>query len=202
MDNAPESHCKDQYNVGVLDGVGVAILWFNVLRWAVLITFNDDINILLSFLTLDSVAILCIPGPDLLLLITSSLAIGYGTDVRAVGIAGIVFVCILLCCGCQSTTEFNGVVVQYIGPVVFFYGILYPTLMACYITLIVRDHNQWIPRPQTTLEYVLLGLRTASGSGAMEILSVMGKKIYHFFRPPPADTEYLIGKLRWWGLEM
>lgn len=206
MDTEAGSHCNGQYNVGVLDGVGVGILWMNVFRWAVLLTFNDDINILfclrnpvvvngssnilvtifkvitgfvpvasliytivqaancgekplsalivfVSFydivfqltragLKLNAVAMCCLPGPDLLLLILSAIAVGYGGQVRAIGIAGIVFVCILMCISCDSTTEVNGVIVKYVGPLVIFYGFVYPAILASFITIIVKDHDQ------------------------------------------------------------
>ncbi|OAQ29917.1 hypothetical protein K457DRAFT_18766 [Linnemannia elongata AG-77] len=48
----PDAHCTSQYNVGVLDVVGVTIVWFTVLRWILVVFVADDVN-----------ALCCLPNP-------------------------------------------------------------------------------------------------------------------------------------------
>ncbi|KAF9348242.1 hypothetical protein BGX26_000326 [Mortierella sp. AD094] len=51
------------------------------------------------------------------------------------------------------------------------------------------DYNQWIPRPQSKLEYFFLIVRVAFASGLIDVLKIIAKKIYRFFRPEPESDE-------------
>ncbi|KAF8948788.1 hypothetical protein BGZ46_005298, partial [Entomortierella lignicola] len=41
-------HCVNEFNVGVLDGVGVGLAWLQVIRWILLVSFQDGINLLIG----------------------------------------------------------------------------------------------------------------------------------------------------------
>ncbi|KAG0011992.1 hypothetical protein BGZ82_002780, partial [Podila clonocystis] len=104
-----------------------------------------------------------LPFPDIALISTSVIAITYGGQLRALGIASLVVFAVV------SFPLFNkpyhDETSTYIaGPITIKYTILYPIVLACFITIIVKDHDQWIPRPQTKLEQFLLAAKIISGS--------------------------------------
>ncbi|KAF9429153.1 hypothetical protein BGZ76_001740 [Entomortierella beljakovae] len=262
MDTPPPlaSHCVGEFNVGVLDGVGVGILWLQVLRWFLYITFQDDINLLfclpnpvVSFTKKDfilfvvtqmvsngsyiytivkafkcgdsmiGVLLICVnfyeiyfkfykrflimfsgdqvDGPFCLFSIACSLSISYGGQLRIVGIVGI---SIEFLCACYHAIYFNfypegykNVPGDYIykGPGIICHAIVFPVILACFITIIVKDYSQWIPRPQSSLEYFFLITRILFGSGLFEVLKTLVMRIYHFFKPATVDPD----EIDFWG---
>ncbi|KAG0346480.1 hypothetical protein BG004_001647 [Podila humilis] len=275
MDSTP-SHCTNQYNVGVLDGIGVGLLWVYVLRWILLKSYNDDINILFClpnpavedpryrgwkqvlFLAIDtlipygslyytviqavrcgekllsclivlvslyeivfklkrlrlriSIWVISICGhyigiPDTVVALSSAMAIGYGGQIRNIGIAGLVVVALSIC-GEDTvqkeeykTNELHHEIASYSGVFVLVYGLIYPILIACFITVIVRNNDQWVPRPQNVLEYILLVLRIITGFGISDILKLIFLKMYQCFKPDPpmSDKDLILDELYWWG---
>lgn len=255
MDSPPivAPHCANEFNVGVLDGVGVGLAWLQALRWVLLVSFQDDINLLF-----------CLPNPtvsftpfDILLFVVTqmistgsfiyttvkavhcgdpmigvllifvgiyeiyfkgfkrflimfhgridisfwifalscSLSISYGGQMRIFGIVGL---SIVFLCECYHAIYYNfsrkgyqlfpGDYI-YRGPAILCQALIYPIILACFITIIVRDYSQWIPRPQSNLEYFFLIVRVAFGSGLIDVLKIPAKKIYRFFKPESESDE-------------
>ncbi|KAF9436306.1 hypothetical protein BGZ76_004305 [Entomortierella beljakovae] len=274
MESTP-SYCINQYNVGVLDGVGVGLLWVYVLRWILLVSFNDDINLLFClpnpaedafyqgwkhalFFTTDILvpfgslvytifqAVRCgekllsclivfvnlyevmfkvtrlklnfmtlgfylggivIYTPDVIVSISSGIAIGYGGQIRNIGIAGLVTAGLFSFCGNTSrgkvytTVDLRHETSTIVGAFILVYCLIYPIIIACFITVVVRDNSQWIPRPQSILEYILLVLRIITGFGISDILKLLILKIYRCFKPSPIpeDKSLILNELYWWG---
>ncbi|KAK3816904.1 MAG: hypothetical protein JOS17DRAFT_794695 [Linnemannia elongata] len=262
----PDAHCTSQYNVGVLDVVGVAIVWFTVFRWILVVLFADDVNVLcclpnpkrlgsgmfksffvmlFSFGSLiytivqaakcgeklvaalmvfaglydmiftvakDSLhfmflGICCFfPLPDVALISASAVAITYGGQLRILGIVALVlFVAFSLP---NYNTPYHDHNSTYIaGPLAIKYTIIYPMLLACFITIIVKDHNQWIPRPQTKLEQYLLAAKIISGTGAVDVLAVVFKLVRAYVSDSYGDDDNpnnlpdLETGIFWWGLK-
>ncbi|KAF9200178.1 hypothetical protein BGZ49_009611 [Haplosporangium sp. Z 27] len=237
MESTP-SYCMNQYNVGVLDGVGVGLLWFYVLRWILLISFNDDINILFClpnpaedpfyrgwkhafFFTIDilipfgsfsytifqaarcgdrllsclvvfvnlyevifkftrlklnliifHIYLCCftIYAPDIIVALSSAMAIGYGGQIRNIGIAGLVIVVLFLGCGYNYRTK------EY-------------------------KTNELRHEINTYKEYILLIIRIITGFGISDISKLLFLKIYRCFKPAPpiSDKTLILNELYWWG---
>ncbi|KAG0303436.1 hypothetical protein BGZ97_001912 [Linnemannia gamsii] len=262
----PDAHCTSQYNVGVLDVVGVTIGWFTVFRWILVVLFADDVNVLCclpnskrlgsgmfkSFILMvfsfgsliytivqaakcgeklvaalmvfaglydmiftiakDSLhfmflGICCFcPLPDVALISASAVAITYGGQLRVLGIAALVIFAVL------SLPFFNKPYHDdrstYIaGPLAIKYTIIYPILLACFITIIVKDHHQWIPQPQTKLEQYLLAAKIISGTGMLDISAAVFKliKMYVCGSVNNVDNPYNLPDVEtgifWWGLK-
>lgn len=262
----PDAHCTSQYNVGVLDVVGVTIVWFTVFRWILVVFVADDVNALCClpnpkrlgsgmfksfFLMLFSfgsliytivqaakcgeklVAALMVfaglydmiftiakdslhfmflgmccyfPLPDIALISASAVAITYGGQLRAIGIVALVIFAVFSLP--NYNTPYHDHNSTYIaGPLAIKYTILYPMLLACFITIIVKDHNQWIPRPQTKLEQYLLVAKIISGTGAVDVLAVVFKLVRvcvcgsYDDNDNPDNLPDLETGIFWWGLK-
>ncbi|KAG9071600.1 hypothetical protein KI688_005813 [Linnemannia hyalina] len=263
----PDAHCTSQYNVRVLDVVGVTIAWLTVFRWILVVLFADDINLLCClpnpkrlgsgkfksfFLMLFSfgsliytivqaakcgeklvaalmvfaglydmiftlakdslhfmfLGICCMfPLPDVALISASAVAITYG------GILGIAaLVAFVMFSVPKYNTPYHDHNSTYIaGPLVIKYTVIYPMLLACFITIIVKDHNQWIPRPQMKLEQYLLVAKIISGTGAVDVFAavfaVVLKRVRMWVFDSYDDDENsddlpdLETGIFWWGLK-
>ncbi|KAG0068830.1 hypothetical protein BGZ89_004007 [Linnemannia elongata] len=58
------------------------------------------------------------------------------------------------------------------------FTVVYPTFLAIFVTILVKDHGQWIPRPSTVVEYVMLVTRCVAGLGGIDVLGTIVGKIY------------------------
>ncbi|KAF9152803.1 hypothetical protein BG015_004668 [Linnemannia schmuckeri] len=182
----PVAHCTSQYNVGVLDVVGVTVVWLTVFRCgeklvAALMVFAGLYDMIFT-VAKDSLyfmflGICCfIPLPDVALISASAVAITYGGQMRVLGIAALVIFAVFSLPFCN--TPYHDETSTYIaGPLAIKYTILYPMLLACFITIIVKDHHQWTPRPQTKLEQYLLIAKIISGTGAVDVFAAVFKLI-------------------------
>ncbi|KAF9429241.1 hypothetical protein BGZ76_001623 [Entomortierella beljakovae] len=141
--------------------------------------------------------------PDIIMIATSALAITYGGLLRAIGIAGIVIFAV------PSQNYFHrkvddGEFIYLVGPITAKYMFLYPVILAIYVTVLVKDQDQWIPRPQTTLEYVLLIGRTISGMGILDILGAILNAIYRDRLGQDGiinnSSSDLKTRIFWWGV--
>ncbi|KAF9204206.1 hypothetical protein BGZ49_005574, partial [Haplosporangium sp. Z 27] len=87
----------------------------------------------------------------------------------------------------------------YRGPNIICQGLIYPVVLACIITIIVKDYNHWIPRPQSNPERFFLVTRIIFASGLFEVVKALGKKIYRFYLPESESNSDSDDSQEFWG---
>ncbi|KAF9539078.1 hypothetical protein EC957_005818 [Mortierella hygrophila] len=165
MPALPEDHYTSQYNVGTLDATGVIIVWLTVFRWILLVARADDINMLFYR-----------PNPKR----RGSSKQMPSLPGRVFGIVIVALFCLLLLGNSCSLED-----AQYVmtGPSALKLTVLYPIFLAIFVTPLVKDHGQWILRPSTVVEYVMLVTRCVAGFGGVDILAAICSKIYRHIVP-------------------
>ncbi|KAF9133118.1 hypothetical protein BGX30_012406 [Mortierella sp. GBA39] len=226
MPALPEDHCASQYNVGTLDAIGVTIVWFTVFRWILFVARADDINILfclpnpkrrgsskqmallhralfvaspiytivqaancrdhLMKLIITTMVFLFILAKDLLFF-----------DLQG-QICGITFPDIIaVAAGAVAITE--GALYVMNGPSALKLTVLYPVFLATFVTALVKGHGQWIPRPSTVVEYVMLATRCVAGFGGVDVLGAICSKIYRHIVPEVEECPDVEPGFNWLG---
>ncbi|KAF9152802.1 hypothetical protein BG015_004667 [Linnemannia schmuckeri] len=58
-----------------------------------------------------------------------------------------------------------------VGAAAVKFTILYPAILAAFITMLVNDHGVWIPRHESAVEYIMLVTRAVAGFGGVDVLA-------------------------------
>ncbi|KAG0303435.1 hypothetical protein BGZ97_001911 [Linnemannia gamsii] len=127
--------------------------------------------------------------PDIIVIAAGVVAIiSEGGSWRALGILVIVLFCLTTLAGswCSVTVTYSRDSTSLVtGPDALKYTILYPVILAVYVTLLaVKGHGgQWIPKPSAVVEYVMLVTRTFAGFGGIDLVGAIGSKVYRLIVP-------------------
>ncbi|KAK5823652.1 hypothetical protein F5H01DRAFT_402023 [Linnemannia elongata] len=107
-------------------------------------------------------------------------AIPEGGSWRMFGIVVVALFCLLIL---SSKYISEGELYVMIGSSALMFTVVYPTFLAIFVTILVKDHGQWIPRPSTVVEYVMLVTRCVAGFGGIDVLGATVGKIYRRVDP-------------------
>ncbi|KAG0285701.1 hypothetical protein BGZ96_010097 [Linnemannia gamsii] len=127
--------------------------------------------------------------PDIIVVAAGAVAIASeGGSWRTVGIVVVALFCLIIlggsCCSGRLTDSSESTSMD-IGPNAFKFTILYPVILAIYVTMLAANGHdgQWIPRPSAVVEYVMLITRAFAGFGGGDIIGAIGSKVYRLIVP-------------------
>lgn len=118
--------------------------------------------------------------PDIIVVAAEAVAIPEGGSWRMFGIVVVALFCLLIL---SSKYISEGELYVMIGSSALMFTVVYPTFLAIFVTILVKDHGQWIPRPSTVVEYVMLVTRCVAGFGGIDVLGATVGKIYRRVDP-------------------
>ncbi|KAG9071601.1 hypothetical protein KI688_005814 [Linnemannia hyalina] len=132
--------------------------------------------------------------PDIIAVAAGAVAITEGGSWRVFGIVIVVLFCLLLF---GNSYSLEGALYVLSGPSAIKLMVLYPVFLAIFVTALVKDHGQWIPRPSTVVEYVMLVTRCIAGFGGVDILGAICSKIYRYIVPEVEECPDVEPGINW-----
>lgn len=115
--------------------------------------------------------------PDIILVAAGAVAIAEGGQWRALGITAVVLFG-LLSNSIFSRQVLEGDELYLVGAAAIKFTIIYPAILAAFITMVVNDHGVWVPKPESAVEYVMLVTRGIAGFGGVDVLAAIVSSIY------------------------
>lgn len=123
--------------------------------------------------------------PDIIAIAAGAVAITEGGSWRVFGIVIVVLFCLMALC---NKYRLEGELHMMMGPSALKFTVLYPVYLAVFVTVLVRDQGQWIPRPSTLVEYIMFVTRCVAGFGGIDVLGAIGSKIYRRIVPEVEES--------------
>lgn len=137
--------------------------------------------------------------PDVIAVAAGAVAITEGGTWRVFGIVIVVLFCLLGLC---NKYILEGELYVMTGPSPLKFTVLYPVFLAIFVTVLVRDQGQWIPRPSTVVEYIMLITRCVAGFGGVDVLGAIGSKIYRRIVPEVEESPDVEPGFNWYSIRI